>query len=71
MKKKTQTRTKWDKLKNTITLFFRNLIRKSKQPLVICRHQLCRLICLSIVGHWDLYLAYDNKNCAKKSENFV
>ena len=28
--KKTQTRTKSVKLKNTITLLFRNLIRKSK-----------------------------------------
>ena len=38
--KKTQTRTKRDKLKNTITLFFRNLIRKSKQPLDLYRYQL-------------------------------
>ena len=38
--KKTQTRTKRDKLKNTITLFLRNLIRKSKQRLTLYRYQL-------------------------------
>ena len=37
--KRTQTKTKRVKLKNTIT-FFRNLIRKSKQPLAIYRYQL-------------------------------
>ena len=35
--KKTQTRTKRDRLKNNI-IFFRKLIRKSKQPLAIYRY---------------------------------
>ena len=59
---KTQTRIKRDKLKNTITIFFRNLIRKSKQPLVIYRYQLFKFSCLSIIGLITQYLAYDNKN---------
>ena len=36
IRKKTQTRTKKDKLKNTITLF----LEKAKQPLAIYRYQL-------------------------------
>ena len=37
-----------------LLFFFRNLIRKSKQPSAIYRYQLYRITCLSIVGHWNL-----------------
>ena len=46
-----QTRTKRDKLKNTITIFLGNLIRKAKQPLVIYQYQLLKFTCLPRVGH--------------------
>ena len=36
--KKTQTRTKRDKLKNTSTLFIRKLMGKSQQSLAIYRY---------------------------------
>ena len=68
IRKKTQTRTKRDKMKNTITLLLRNLIRKSKQPIVFYRYQLFKFVCLTlfICGRplrplITQYLAYDNK----------
>ena len=38
IRKQTQTRTKRDKLK--VTIFFKSLIRNSKQPLAIHQYQL-------------------------------
>ena len=38
-----------------MTLFFRNLNRKSKQPLVFYRYQLFKFTCLSRVGHLLLH----------------
>ena len=55
IRKKTQTRTKSDKLKNTLSSF-RNLIRKSKQPVAIYRYQL-----LSSFVYLDL--ASETFNC--------
>ena len=66
IRNKTQTRTKRDKLKNTTTLFYRNLNRKSKQPLAIYQYQL--ISSSFFIYSWPLrplitqYLAYDHKN---------